>query len=502
MDLSMAKKALPTRTVNPLPFQDLEPHRFEDLVRNLIYDFRRWRTIEATGKGGSDDGFDVRAWEVTSELANADEDNEAVGTHPMEGNLWKLQCKREKQLGPTKIKAIVNEGLDKDNPPYGYILAAPATFSKQSYDVFRDELRSKGVMEFYLWGKSELEDMLFLPKNDGILFAFFGISLITRKRLRTSEIKFSINNKNKLLRILGAADSLRTLTKKFLARDFKDVHYPYKNKYNNFNTAPRWKEYTAVEFHRLGLIANVAEHFAFVNCKTKSWDFVPALNLIHQQSEDDDVGERYFDRVKTIRNFWRYLPRANQATLIRRAIIFFEDILVIDEKGDSEYCFPHIFVDFRAQSGPFRGRLDWLEVEKREIFLDEDYKREKIFPDVLPSYSRGTIYKDRTVQLDEATRRRFGSVHFLKNLFDVDGKYGFLNRGDIIRVEGVKPTADDAEALIEITCKYKTDAREYVADHPELREQIEAQTGKKVEDSVELTILEFENAWSWQLKDE
>jgi hypothetical protein len=143
-----------------------------------------------------------------------------------------------------------------------------------------------------------------------------------------------------------------------------------------------------------------------------------------------------------------------------------------------------------------------LEVEKREIFLDEDYKREKIFPDVLPSYSRGKIYTDRTVQLDEATRRRFGSVHFLKSLFDFDGKYGFLNRGDIIRVEGVKPTADDAEALIEITCKYKTDTKEYVADHPEFREQIEAQTGKKVEDSDELTILEFENAWSWQLKDE
>jgi hypothetical protein len=113
MDPRMAKKALPTRTVNPLPFNDLDPHRFEDLVRNLIYDFRRWRTIEATGKGGSDDGFDVRAWEETSEIANLDEENADVGIHPMEGNLWKLQCKREKELGPTRITAIINEGATK-----------------------------------------------------------------------------------------------------------------------------------------------------------------------------------------------------------------------------------------------------------------------------------------------------------------------------------------------------------------------------------------------------
>ena len=32
-------------------------------------------------------------------------------------------------------------------------------------------------MEFYLWGAGELEDMLYQPKNDHILFAFFGISL-------------------------------------------------------------------------------------------------------------------------------------------------------------------------------------------------------------------------------------------------------------------------------------------------------------------------------------
>jgi hypothetical protein len=38
--------ATPTRTYNPLPFTDLEPKRFEDLVRQLVYDFRPWRRLD------------------------------------------------------------------------------------------------------------------------------------------------------------------------------------------------------------------------------------------------------------------------------------------------------------------------------------------------------------------------------------------------------------------------------------------------------------------------
>jgi hypothetical protein len=51
--------ATPTRTLNPLPFNDLEPHRFEDLVQQLAYELRRWRSLEATGRLGSDEDLDV-----------------------------------------------------------------------------------------------------------------------------------------------------------------------------------------------------------------------------------------------------------------------------------------------------------------------------------------------------------------------------------------------------------------------------------------------------------
>lgn len=233
------KEAKPTKTLNPLHFEDLEPYRFEDLVRNLIYDFKRWRSIEATGRGGGDEGFDVRAWEETKEIINFEDEDDEKGIHPMEGNLWKIQCKREKKLGPSRVKKIIDEGVEKDASPYGYILVAPTNFSKRSYDTFRDELRDKGVMEFYLWGKAELEDMIYLPKNDGILFAFFGISLITKKRSKVSELKFAINNKNKLLRILSGGSFVEKMHESILIRDYNDINYPYKEKYADFEKKTR-----------------------------------------------------------------------------------------------------------------------------------------------------------------------------------------------------------------------------------------------------------------------
>ncbi len=56
--------ASPTRTIAPLHLEDLEPHRFEDLIRQLLYDFRPWRQLEATDRSGTDQGFDARGWEI------------------------------------------------------------------------------------------------------------------------------------------------------------------------------------------------------------------------------------------------------------------------------------------------------------------------------------------------------------------------------------------------------------------------------------------------------
>jgi hypothetical protein len=498
----MPKKAQPTRTTNPLPFADLDPHRFEDLARNLIYDFRRWKSIEATGKAGNDDGFDVRAWEETSDISNFDQQDDELSIHPMEGNLWKIQCKREKQLGPTRVKAIINEGVDEKEPPYGYILVAPTTFSKRSYDVFRNELRAKGVMEFHLWGKSELEDMLFLPKNDNILFAFFGISLVTRRRSRTTEIRFAISNKNKLFKILSNGYPNQEFRKPILARDSKDSHYPWETNYKDFERAPRWKEYTAIAFHPVGLVVEVAKHFAFLDAKVKEWDFVDTIDLLHRQGDDNAKRKDDYEKQNRVRNCWKYMPRANQAYFIVNGLIFFEDILAIDSEGDSLFLFPHIFADFRAKFGPVKGLMHSLKIGHREIYLNDEYKRVSCFPKVFPVLQKGRVYKDRAVEVDEDSARRITSGNGVQNIFDVGGTYAFLKQRDLIRVAGVRPSILGDETFIEITHKYEMPARDYMKEHPEHVSLVEKQIGRTLNEQDCVTIFEFETVPSWKLKDE
>jgi Restriction endonuclease len=500
----MTKKALPSRTTNPLPFLDLDPHRFEDLVRNLIYDFKRWKSIEATGRAGNDSGFDVRAWEETSDISNEGSEDDETGSHPMGGNLWKIQCKREKEVGPTKVKAIVKEGVDKNDPPYGYILVAPATFSKQSYDAFRSELRAKGVMEFFLWGKSELEDMLFLPKNDGILFAFFGYSLSTKRRTRASEVKFSINNKNKLLRILTDGDPTRECRRPILTRDSKDTHYPRKSAYSDFDRLPRWKEYDAIAFYPTGLIFEVAEHYAFIDAKAKQWDCVDTVNLVRLRSDaPEEQQEKKFLLEQRVRSFWRFLPRANQARIQVRGIIHFDDMLAIDDKGDPFFSFPHIFVDFSLKTGPFHGFHTFFDIGRELTYLDDEYQRVAYFPNPLPDRPRGKIYKDRVVEFDESDVRQLWSAHFLRDIFDVSGKYAFLKQGDLIRPpRGQTTSQSDDDRFLEITHKYRISANDYIREHPEQRGTVERRIGRKLAKSDILTVLEFESAYHHDKKGE
>ncbi|SRR5216683_5804288 len=111
----MATKAKTTKTINPLHFEDLEPHRFEDLVRRLLYNFKDWQNIEATGRAGSDEGFDVRAWEKDDVVTNVSDEGEE-GMHALEVRLWQVQGKREKTITPAKMRTLIKEGVDQANP--------------------------------------------------------------------------------------------------------------------------------------------------------------------------------------------------------------------------------------------------------------------------------------------------------------------------------------------------------------------------------------------------
>lgn len=503
----MNKKALPSKTINPLHFEDLEPHRFEDLVRQLIYDFKDWQSIEATGRAGSDEGFDIRAWEKVSQVANKDDEEDAedngVGIHLMEGNLWMVQCKREQALGPTKVVKIIEDGI-KEEVPYGYVLVASANFSKKSYDAFRDALREKGVKEFYLWRKAELEDLLYQPKNDRILFTFFGFSLVTKRRTKSVERKFAINNKNKLARVLNNGIQTQNFYGSVLIRDINDGKYPYEDKCENFDLNPKWEEEVVFQFDPRGLAMHLHKYYAYLDEKKKEFDFTDTIDLIFKPKElqrSTEAGDR--EKQNKVLDFWHHLHKNMQVFHAVDGLLLFEDILVIDEKGDAYYDIPHIFVDPRPDiKSLFRLGNGLVVDDELSYFHKNEYKRVTIFPTVFPDIKYGKVYKEKTVEWNADTLHVFNSLHDeFAYLFDVDGKYDFLNVNDAIFVSGGGKIGD-SEAYIRITNKYQSTVKALmeIRGVRTSKNAIELQVGKKLEDSDLVNVFEFERAYGWNLK--
>ncbi|MEI6153738.1 MAG: restriction endonuclease [Deltaproteobacteria bacterium] len=493
----MAKPKV-TRTYGPIHFEDLDPHRFEDLIREMIYDYKDWQSIEATGRSGSDEGFDIRAYEKAGITSRTENENgeEVEEVHPMEGNLWMIQGKREKEIGPTKVRNIIAE-VDEKNPPYGYILAASANFSKESYDVFREELRNKGVMEFYLWGKAELEDMLHLPKNDRILFTFFGISLVSKRRSRSTEIRSIVGTKNKLYKVLGEGHQFH---QSILIRDLKDTRYPYKKEYRDFQKKPRWKEYIAFERHPIGLFCHNYEYFAYVDTEKKEYDFTNEVNLVFREVENDKDRKIRTEKIELIKDVWDFFPKANQGHFLIDCLVHYADIAVIDDKGDELYNFPHLYVDFVGERGPFAGFWNILKIGDKEIELIEDYKRINIFPKKFEKSKFGKIHKEKNIVLDAESLKEFKGYR-LNTLYESDGKYNFLSPRDIIPIAST--IQEPEKEFIQITHKLKTTIKKYVdqiGDDWGTRRAIKQQLGREFSDDEEINVYEFKRTYKRQFE--
>ena len=494
----MAQSSI-SKTLGPIHFEDLDPHRFEDLVRELVYDFKDWQSIEATGRGGGDEGFDIRAYERTDAgiVENDEENSSEEVPHPMEGRVWMFQCKREKDIGPSRVASIVSEGINPKAPPYGYVLAAPANFSKASYDKFRDELRKCGVMEFYLWGRAALEDMLHLPKNDHILFTFFGISLVSRRKSRATEIRAVVSAKNKLLKLLGSEPHHQPV----LLRDTKDVHYPYKEKCQDFKKYPRWKEYPSVEMHPLGLIVQVGKYFAFRDPVKKLWDYTDVINLVQRQV-DDEEREAHHELRENVEGFWEFFPKSHQAMFIVNGLVRFDSIAVVDGEGDSQHKCPHIYVDFQGERGPFVGFYEYLKIgEYHHESLDE-LERTEVFPKKFSKPRIGTIHRARSISVSDRVRSRLkngsGTIH---TIYSTDDTFEFLNPGDVIGVEKAEDY-EGKQVLIKITNKRQERAKDLLKrrdDDPMSVQDIEEQIGRSLKSSDTIVIFEFKTIYAWQL---
>jgi hypothetical protein len=95
-----------------------------------------------------------------------------------------------------------------------------------------------------------------------------------------------------------------------LLRDLTDTHYPYEDDYKDFDKRPRWKEYSAVAFHPLGLIVSVGRYYAYIDKPKAEWDFTKQVNNVilpqgnHARRRDVDQEEL----KNAVKGFWEQLP--------------------------------------------------------------------------------------------------------------------------------------------------------------------------------------------------
>ena len=332
-----------TRTIGPLHFEDLEPRRFEDLVRQLAYDFRRWRSLEATGRAGSDEGFDVRGWEALA----PEDPSQAVGDEaeqaPAEDRLWLIQCKRERTMPPGRLAKHLNAIPPSSTANvWGMVLAAPCDFSKRARDALREWARERGIDEVHVWGRGELEDRLLQPSNDNLLFSYFGISLRVRRRSVITGLRSWLSMKRKTLRVLENSTTL------ILLRDPRDDRYPYRDPSIPM-TDHGWRVVRFYSMHPKGLLLERWRGMAAFDETREHWDWSPVrrwggVTAWDNPWDDEQATFDEFDNVDEVETFWQALPEHRRANLVSAELLLWSDILEVDEIGDPIGRMPHLFV--------------------------------------------------------------------------------------------------------------------------------------------------------------
>lgn len=385
-----------TRTLNPLPFEHLEPKRFEDLVRQLAYNFRTWRSLEATGSSGSDEGFDVRGWEILPYSDPVDDDEPNVDDAATD-RLWLFQCKREKAIGPTKLEGYFDEvPSDALDALHGLVFVASCKLSKKSRDALRDRCRIAGIAECHIWSVNELEDMLFQPSNDNLLFAYFGVSLKIRQRTARSKIRSLLALKRKAYSALGSETDYAQ--KPVLLRDPEDSRYPYLEEGTD-RLHHDWRVVVFEGHHALGMRYRIARYFAYLADDGIDWDAADEFNDLLHFGDDPWRGDDNWKTRSAIHQFWvNHVDEKNRATQKLEIIIPYDAILDIDKVGDNFFQGPHVFVTFNEHSYPSNYAIAELTVpeihksdedgrlgvvsSRRDLQLeDPETNRVQIFPE-------------------------------------------------------------------------------------------------------------------------
>ena len=189
------------------------------------------------------------------------------------------------------------------------IFAAACDFSKSSRDACRNWCRERGLQEVHVWGKAEIEDQLYQPKNDHLLFAYFGISLQIRRQSLTSQLRRTTTLKRKIKRHL---DDSGWLGQVCLIRDPSDESFPHADGKSLLDGGFLWRPYYVKGVGTHGLRVVLRCHHGYLDTTTGEWDIATALDrsIPHEVNEYWPSREPRVERGAGVIERWTTLPRA------------------------------------------------------------------------------------------------------------------------------------------------------------------------------------------------
>ena len=364
-----------TTTINPLHLEDLDPRRFEDLVRQLIYGFRRWHTLEPSGRLGSDAGVDILGIEaVESDVPEDDPDADDSPAAPQGMRKWLVQCKRWQRMTPSQIRTVVSEMLaGEEVPPHGILVVVACDVSAGAFAAFHEKAARKGVREHHIWTRSVLEDRLFRPDNDHLLFAYFGISLGVRRSSRIRELRRHLALKKKLLRAFDLEQRAIVAThfKDILLRNIDLTTYPFDA--DGRPVAPSLPRVSPLQDVALDSFAPegiwvVRLMFSGWVKTDGTWDVIeddpsPAGHIGQLRMREAGLSSRQNSVKAKAREVRQQLaaaiPAGESLLVLEQRLIPYERMVEVDPIGDSWFPGVHLIVQHVGEDGPYT-RGPWL----------------------------------------------------------------------------------------------------------------------------------------------
>lgn len=249
---------------------------------------------------------------------------------------------------------------------HGVIFVASCNISKKTADEFLNWAREAGILEAIIWDRSAIEDALYQPKNDHLLFAYFGISLKLRRRNVSAELRGRVALKRKLRKLLTKRG--RTTV---LLRDPDDARYPYVEGESLRAAKCLWLPALAGDLQHDGVSIIVREHAAYYDGETQEWDFASGVNYAIPYEHENRWRHLQVESSQaeglSLHEFIASIKPSHRFELTFVGTLPYDEIVGIDDVGDDWVEYPTLFVSFRDGIPPF-DRVFHLQFNQRESY--------------------------------------------------------------------------------------------------------------------------------------